>query len=385
VGFSHRGHGVEGSNIVSGTIAKSGMRSDPDGVRDLENIVDLRSDTVTRPTAGMRRAMAEAVVGDDVYGEDPTVNRLEKRAAEVFGKEVALFVPTGCMGNLIAIKTWTHHGDEVICDEKSHVNLYELASMSAIAGCIPRIAPGVGGILSWKLIEAVIRPKIYYDSQTALICIENTHNMAGGNLYATAAVDEICGHAHEAGLKVHLDGARVFNAAVALSESVAAMTKNVDSVMFCLSKGLGAPLGSMILGSRAFIEKGRIYRKMFGGGMRQAGVIAAAGLIALEESPRRLHVDHENAQLLAKGIATMPGLKIDPAKVKTNIVIFDCEGTGKNAVELCDLLREKGIWALDTATHSVRFVTHCDVDRSGCERALVALNEIVAKPHTARA
>jgi threonine aldolase len=370
---------------MSGTIAKSGQRSDPDGVTSLENVVDLRSDTVTRPTPEMRRAMAEAEVGDDVYGEDPTVNRLERRAAEIFGKEAALFVPTGCMGNLIAIKTWTHHGDEVICDEKSHVNLYELASMSAIAGCMPRIARGIDGILSWKLIEAVIRPKIYYDSQTALICVENTHNMAGGTLYGTAEVDEICGHAHAAGLKVHLDGARIFNAAVALGESVAAMTKNLDSVMFCLSKGLGAPVGSMIVGSAAFIEKARIYRKMFGGGMRQAGVIAAAGLLALEKSPGRLHVDHENAQLLAKGIAAMPGLKIDPAKVRSNIVIFDCEGTGKNAVELCDLLREKEIWALDTATYSVRFVTHCDVDRAGCERSLAALGEIVRRPQTARA
>jgi threonine aldolase len=370
---------------VSATIAKSGMRSDPDGVTALENVVDLRSDTVTRPTAEMRQAMAEAEVGDDVYGEDPTVNRLERRAAEIFGKEAGLFVPTGCMGNLIAIKTWTHHGDEVICDERSHVNLYELASMSAIAGCMPRIARGVDGILSWKLIEAVIRPKIYYDSQTALISIENTHNMAGGTLHPTASVDEISGHAHDAGLKVHLDGARIFNASVALGESVRTMTKNVDSVMFCLSKGLAAPVGSMIVGSEAFIEKARIYRKMFGGGMRQAGVIAAAGLIALEKSPERLHVDHENAQLLAKGIAAIRGLKIDPAKAKTNIVIFDCEATGKNAVELCDRLRDKDIWALDTATYSVRFVTHCDVDRAGIERALAVLEDVVAEPPRAEA
>jgi threonine aldolase len=372
-------------DIVSGAIAKSGMRSEADSVPRLENIVDLRSDTVTRPTVEMRRAMAEAEVGDDVYGEDPTVNRLEKRAAEIFGKEAALFVPTGCMGNLIAIKVWTHHGDEVICDERSHVNLYELASMSAIAGCMPRIARGVDGVLSWKLIEAAIRPKIYYDSQTALICIENTHNMAGGTVHPTASVDEICGHAHEAKLKVHLDGARVFNAAAALGESVAQMTKKVDSVMFCLSKGLGAPVGSMIVGSDAFIEKARIYRKMFGGGMRQAGVIAAAGLIALEKSPARLEVDHENARRLAEAIAGMPGLKIEAAKVRSNIVIFDCQGTGKTAVELCDVLREKGIWALDTAIYSVRFVTHYDVDRTGIERALAVLEEVLARPHRARA
>ncbi|MGB9465399.1 MAG: GntG family PLP-dependent aldolase [Candidatus Acidiferrum sp.] len=368
---------------MSGAIAKSGMRSDPDDVAAVENIVDLRSDTVTRPTAEMRRAMAEAEVGDDVYGEDPTVNRLEKRAAEIFGKEAALFVPTGCMGNLIAIKVWTHHGDEVICDEKSHVNLYELASMAAIAGCMPRIARGEDGILSWKKIEAAIRPKIYYDSQTALICIENTHNMAGGTLHATASVDEICEHGHEAKLKVHMDGARIFNAAAALGESVAVMTKKVDSVMFCLSKGLGAPVGSVIVGSAAFIEKARIYRKMLGGGMRQAGVIAAAGLIALEKSPARLHVDHENARRLAEGISQTARLKIDPAKVRSNIVIFECEGTGKTAVELCDALREKDIWALDTEKYSVRFVTHCDVDRAGVERALVALEEVVTQSQTA--
>jgi threonine aldolase len=359
--------------------------TDPDRVTALSNVVDLRSDTITRPTAAMRRAMAEAELGDDVYLEDPTVNRLEKRAAEIFGKESALFVPSGCMGNLIAIKVWTHHGDEVICEERSHVNLYELASMSAIAGCMPRIARGDDGILNWKQIEAVIRPKIYYDSQTALICLENTHNMAGGTLYATKQVDDICAHAHDAGLKVHLDGARVFNASVALNESVEQMARNIDSVMFCLSKGLGAPVGSMIVGSREFIEKGRIYRKMFGGGMRQVGVLAAAGLIALEESPKRLHEDHDNAKLLAREIATIPNLKIDPATIRTNIVIFDCEAIGLTAVQLCEALQPHGIWALDTALYSVRFVTHCDVDRAGCERAGEVLREVVAKTSRARA
>src|SRR6201998_478127 len=268
-------------------------------------VVDLRSDTVTRPTPAMRRAMAEAEVGDDVYLEDPTVNALEARAAEVFGKKAALFVPSGCMGNLIAIKVWTHHGDEVICEERSHVNLYELASMSAIAGCMTRVARAEDGILSWKLIEAVIRPKIYYDSQTALICLENTVNMWGGTVYLTAQVDEICDGAHGMGLKVHLAGARIFNAATALGEKVSHMTRKVDSVMFCLSKGLGAPVGSMVVGSRAFIEKGRVYRKMFGGGMRQAGVIAAAGLIALEKSPARLHIDHKNAKRFAERVAAI--------------------------------------------------------------------------------
>jgi threonine aldolase len=345
------------------------------GVDGFNQVVDLRSDTVTRPTPEMRRAMAEAEVGDDVYGEDPTVNRLEARAAEIFDKEAALFVPTGCMGNLIAIKVWTHHGDEVICEERSHVNLYELASMSAIAGCMPRIARAEDGILSWKQVEAVIRPKIYYDSQTALICLENTSNMAGGTVYPTAQVNDICDRAHDIGLKAHLDGARIFNAATALGESVAGMTRKVDSVMFCLSKGLGAPVGSMVAGSREFIDKARVYRKMFGGGMRQAGVIAAAGLLALEKSPSRLHIDHKSARRLAEGIAKIPGFAIDPAKVRTNIVIFDCSKTGKTAVEWCDILHKRGVWAQDTALHSVRLVTHCDVDEAGIERALTVLQD----------
>jgi threonine aldolase len=349
------------------------------------NVVDLRSDTVTRPTPEMRRAMAEAEVGDDVYAEDPTVNQLEREAAELFGKDAAIFVPTGCMGNLIAIKVWTHHGDEVICEERSHVNLYELASMSAVAGCMPRIARGEDGVLSWVLIEAVIRPHVYYDSQTALVCLENTHNMAGGMLYPTKTVDDICDHAHARNLKVHLDGARVFNASVALGDSVARMTSGCDSVMFCLSKGLGAPVGSMLVGSRAFIEKARVYRKMFGGGMRQAGVIAAAGLVALRNSPSRLHIDHENARFLAEGLAKIPQLKIDPAKVQTNIVICDCSQTGKTAVEFCEELYPHGVWAQDTALHSVRFVTHCDVNRAGIERALPIIRQVAANTWRAKA
>jgi threonine aldolase len=269
----------------------------------------------------------------------------------------------------------------VICDERGHVNLYELASMSAIAGCMPRVARGEDGILTWQQIEAVIRPKIYYDSQTALVCLENTVNMWGGTVYPTARVDDICSQAHAVRLKVHMDGARIFNAAVALGETLAAMTKSLDSVMFCLSKGLGAPVGSMLVGSASFIEQARIYRKMFGGGMRQAGIIAAAGLIALEKSPARLHEDHANARFLAEGIAQISEFKIDPQKVRTNIVIFDCEKTGRTAVQLCEELQRQGVWAQDTAQYAVRFVTHCDVDRAGCERALFVLGETVAKSH----
>src|SRR5260370_39716788 len=208
--------------------------------------------------------------------------------------------------------------------------------MSAMGGCMPRVARGEDGILTWKQIEAVIRPKIYYDSQSALVCLENTNNMAGGTVYPTGQVDDICEHAHKMGLKVHLDGARIFNAATALGDHVAVMTRKVDSVMFCLSKGLGAPVGSVIAGTKAFIEKARVYRKMFGGGMRQAGVIAAAGLIALEKSPGRLHIDHENAQRLAGGVAEISGLTIHPKKIQSHIVIFDFSKTRKTPGGLWD-------------------------------------------------
>jgi threonine aldolase len=362
------------------TVAKGNQLVDPDHISPVEGIVDLRSDTVTRPSEEMRRAMASAEVGDDVYGEDPTVNGLQKRAAEIFGKEAALFVPTGCMGNLISIRIWSHHGNEVICEERSHVNLYELASMSAIAGCMPRaVRGGDDGIMTWEQVQAAIRPKIYYDSQTALVCLENTSNMAGGTVYPTERVREICDQAHALGLKVHLDGARIFNAAVALDDNVANMTRKVDSVMFCLSKGLGAPVGSMIVGSAEFIGRARVYRKMFGGGMRQVGVIAAAGLIALEKSPSRLHQDHENARRLAEGISRIHGLRIDPAAVRSNIVIFDCKASGMTAVELCDALHPRGVWAQDTAPYSVRMVTHWNVDREGMDRALAELRDTVEK------
>jgi threonine aldolase len=265
------------------------------------------------------------------------------------------------------------------------VNMYELASMSAIAGCMPRaVRAGEDGIMTWQQVEAAIRPKIYYDSQTALVCLENTSNMAGGTVYATERVDEICEKAHGLGLKVHLDGARIFNAAAALKEPVSEMTKSVDSVMFCLSKGLGAPVGSMIAGSKEFIERARVCRKMYGGGMRQVGVLAAAGLVALENSPQRLHEDHANAKSFAVGIAQIPGLSINPARVRTNIVIFDCSDSGMDAVELCNALHERNVWAQDTGPHSVRMVTHWNVNHDGIVRALIELQSVVAAGRAAR-
>jgi threonine aldolase len=348
-------------------------------------IVDLRSDTVTRPTPAMRRAMAEAEVGDDVYGEDPTVNRLQARAAEIFEREAALFVPSGSMGNLLAIKTWTRPGMEVICEQRAHVNQYELASMSAVAGCMPRTTPAPDGILTWELIEPLLRPKTYYYSQTGLVTLENTHNMHGGTIYPPKVSEEICNRAHAAGLPVHLDGARIFNASVALGRSVAELTRKFDSVMFCLSKGLGAPVGSMLVGSREFIEKAHIGRKLLGGGMRQVGVLAAAGLIAFEETPKILHRDHENARHLAQGLAQIKGITLDPKKVVTNIVIFDVRGSGRPATDICADLGKQKILCAPVDKYSIRMVTHYDVDRHAIDRALNVMTEILERPAPAAA
>src|SRR3989442_622593 len=298
-----------------------------------DTVIDLRSDTVTKHSPEMRRAMAEAEVGDDVFLEDPTINRLQDRAAHIFGREAALFVPSGSMGNLTCIIAQTRPGQEIICEEAGHVYNYEMASMSAIAGVLPRIVTGQDGILSWETISKAIRPKIYYRPQTALISLENTHNMAGGTVYPTNVAYEICDKTHDAGIPVHLDGARVFNAATYLGEDVAEMTKKFDSIQFCLSKGLGAPVRSMIAGAREFIERCRSIRKMLGGGMRQSGVLAAAGLIALEKGPKRLQIDHDNARFLARALAAIPGIAIDPEKVKTNIVIFGVAKPGWPSAE----------------------------------------------------
>ncbi len=351
----------------------------PDAAKPLSPI-DLRSDTVTRPTPAMRRAMAEAEVGDDVYAEDPTVNRLQARAAEIFEREAALFFPSGSMANLTAIKTWTRHGTEVICEAQAHIYLYEMAGVAAIAGCMPNTVPADSGVLTWDLIEPAIRPHIYYRAQTALIELENTHNMHGGTVYPPEILNDICDHAHAAGLPVHLDGARIFNASVALGRSVADLTRKVDSVMFCLSKGLGAPVGSMLAGSRDFIDKARVTRKLLGGGMRQAGVLAAAGLVALEETPKILHRDHENARHLAEGLARIPGISIDPKKVVTNILIFDVTGTGRTAADVCAALAKQNVLCGATGKHAIRMVTHYDVDRAAIDRALAIVASVVA-PH----
>ena len=341
-----------------------------------ESVIDLRSDTVTKPSPEMRRAMAEAEVGDDVFIEDPTVNRLQERASDIFRREAALFVPSGTMGNLTCILAQTRPGQEVICEEAGHIYNYEMASMSAVAGVLPRLVKGEDGILTWETISKAIRPKIYYRPQTALISLENTHNMAGGTVYPTKIAHEICDNAHDAGISVHLDGASIFNAATYLGEDVAEMTKKFDSIQFCLSKGLGAPVGSMILGSRDFIERCRSIRKMLGGGMRQAGVLAAAGLVALDKGPKRLHVDHENAKSLANQLASTAGINLNAAKVQTNIVIFDVRDSGWSSGDVLKALEQRHVLAVPVDNHKIRMVTHLDVDRNDVERAAQTVKEV---------
>ena len=331
-------------------------------------MIDLRSDTVTQPTPAMRQAMAAAEVGDDVYGEDPTVNRLEQEAAAIFGREAAIFVPTGTMGNQIAIRLHTEHGQEVICEARSHILDWEMAMTSAFSGCQARTVAGERGILTWSQIKPAIGAKIYYRAQTGLVCIENTHNMAGGTVTPLPILEEIWAGAREASLPVHLDGARVFNAATALGIGVAELTRGFDTVMFCLSKGLGAPVGSMLVGSREAIDRARIFRKALGGGMRQAGVLAAAGLIALKEMPARLGDDHATARLLAEAIAAEPNAEIDLDAVQTNIVIFTLRNSG-DAAAFCAALKQKSVLASAIGPHSVRFVTHYDVDQAACKEA----------------
>jgi threonine aldolase len=343
-----------------------------------QSMIDLRSDTVTRPTPVMRQAMAGAEVGDDVYREDPTVNRLQERAAEIFDREAALFVPSGTMGNQAAIKVHTRPGQEVVCEARAHIYNHEMSMMGAFSGVVPRTILAEDGIMSWEQIETAIRARSDHHSITGLIELENTSNLAGGSVYPFEVSDEICDKVHQRGLPVHLDGARIFNAGVALGRSVVELTRKADSVMFCLSKGLGAPVGSMLVGSKAFIEEARLVRKMLGGGMRQAGILAAAGLVALEEGPKRLHIDHQNAKFLAEGLAEIPGVKIDPAKVKTNILFFDVSASGLSAQDVSKRLAAQGVLANATNRTTIRMVTHFDVVRAGCERALNVLRDVLA-------
>jgi threonine aldolase len=347
------------------------------------NIIDLRSDTVTRPTLEMRAAMAAAEVGDDVYGEDPTVNLLERRAAHIFGREAALFLPTGTMGNQVAIRTLTQPGQEVIAESRAHILDYEMATTAVFSGCLIRAVPADGGILTWKHIEPVISPYGGFRAATGLIEVENTANLAGGRCTRLELLEEIWDGARAHKLPTHLDGARIFNAAAALSVDVRTLTRGFDTVMFSLSKGLGAPVGSMLVGSAELMARARVYRKAMGGGMRQAGVLAAAGLIALEEGPKRLADDHANARLLAEALANTEGVSIDLPSVETNIVVFRLTA-GRGAADLVARLRAHGVLAGAFGPDAIRLVTHRDVSRADCiDAAEILTQEIGAGMKTA--
>jgi len=341
-------------------------------------MIDLRSDTVTKPTAEMREAMAAAEVGDDVYAEDPTVNALQRRAAELLGKEAAIFVPSGTMGNQLAIACHTTRGSEVVCEARSHVFNYEMGAMAAISGVIPR--PVVGrdsGRLSWEDVRAALRQQTSHFSGTGLVALENTHNMAGGSVLSPEAAREICANARERGLPTHLDGARIFNAAAASGRTASELAEPFDTVMFCLSKGLGAPVGSLLCGPAALVERAWIVRKMLGGGMRQVGVLAAAGLVALDTMVDRLAEDHEHAKRLARGLAALPRLRLDPEKVQTNIVIFHVDRDGGSAELAAGCLARK-VKIHQIGPSAIRCVTHKDVDGEDIDRALDAFREITA-------
>ena len=341
------------------------------------SLIDLRSDTVTRPSAAMRAAMAAAEVGDDVYGEDPTLNRLEAMAAERLGREAAVFMPTGTMGNQIAIRLQTRPGQEVIAEERAHILDWELATTAVFSGCLIRAVAGERGLLSWERIAPYVETKGGFKARTGLIEVENTANMAGGRVYRPEALRAITAGARAAGLPVHLDGARVFNAAAALGVGVRKLTDGFSTVMFCLSKGLGAPVGSLLVGDRDAMAEARILRKAMGGGMRQAGILAAAGILALEEGPKRLGEDHENARLMAQTLATCERVAIDLESVETNIVIFSVAAEivpGK----IVEAMKAKGILVSAIGGQRLRLVTHLDVSRADCQRAAAELVATIA-------
>lgn len=348
--------------------------------RGVRAAVDLRSDTVTRPSAEMRRAMMAAEVGDDVYGEDPTVNRLEARAADLLGREAALFVPTGTMANQIAVHLHTRPGQEVVCEVRSHLFNLELAMAAVFSGVQFRTVASDNGRLPWDLVAPALRlDEPLHHAQTGLVVVENTHNWAGGTVTTLEVSQRLCRELHHRRVAVHLDGARIFNAAVALGIPAAALAEPFDSVMFCLSKGLGAPVGSVLLGTGEFIHRARSARRMMGGGMRQAGVLAAAGLVALEKGPARLGEDHAHARMLADGLATIAGVRISAAEVTTNIVVFDVSATEFTAHDVVARLAERNVLASALDAAHIRLVTHCDVDRAQCEEALFALRAVIER------
>lgn len=341
--------------------------------------LDFRSDTVTRPTPHMRAAMAEAAVGDDVFGEDPTVIRLQEQLAQVLGKEAAVYVPSGTMSNLIGVRLHAKPGDEMICEAGCHILNYEQAGYAQLSGVAARAVEGEHGVLRVEQLEGLVRPSDAHQVRTRLVCLENTHNRGGGRILPYDTVEAVCRWAHAAGLRTHLDGARLFNAAVATGIEAARWAAHFDTVSVCFSKGLGAPVGSALAGPRELIAEAIRHRKVLGGGMREAGVIAAGALYALEHHVDRLADDHANAQRLADGIRSIDGLELDPKVVDTNLVFFRVDAALGTAREFSSKLKERGLLMLPISPAKIRAVTHLDVNSDDCDRAVAILKDVVQR------
>jgi threonine aldolase len=340
-----------------------------------EHTIDLRSDTVTKPTPGMRAAMASAEVGDDVFHEDPTVLQLEERVARMLGKEAALFVPSGTMSNQVCVKTHTHPGDEMLCDLNCHIYKYEAGGAAVLSGVTCRTLEGDYGILDLSQLQDQIQPANDHLVRTRLVCLENTHNRGGGKIYPLEKIQDICHWAHQNGLVTHLDGARLWNAIVATGIPAQEWCRHFDSVSVCFSKGLGAPLGSALAGCRDFVQRARKVRKLFGGGMRQVGIVAAGCLYALDHHIERLAEDHQNAQVLANAIAGVPGLTLTPGEVETNIIFVQIDPDLGSAKDVAAKLKEQGVLVLPTAPHTIRMCTHLDVSAAQTEKAASAIRK----------
>ena len=340
-------------------------------------MIDLRSDTVTQPTEAMRAAMAAARVGDDVLGDDPTVQALEARTAEILGKEAAVYMPSGTMANQVAVRTYTEPGDEIILDANAHVFYFEAGAPAALSGVMVRLIPGVRGVFGGDDVRAVLRPRNVHFPRTKLVVVENTSNRGGGSVWPMAALADVAAAARQAGLKLHMDGARIWNAAVTLGISERDIAERFDSVSVCFSKGLGAPVGSALVGGGEFIARARRFRKMFGGGMRQAGIIAAGALHALENHRDRLADDHDNAHGLARGIARLDGIELDLATVETNIVIFRV--AAMPAAELVEKLGAAGVGVLATGGDTIRAVTSLAVTADDIEAAVAIFSDILGR------
>lgn len=336
----------------------------------------MRSDTVTKPTEAMRRAIADADVGDDVFNDDPTVVRLEKMTAELFGRDAALFVASGTMGNQVCLKAISQPGDEIICEEGAHIFNYEVAASSAISGLLFHIVRGTRGVITAAEIRPLVRMVDIHAPRTRIVAIENTHNRAGGTIFPLEEMEAIRNLADEKGLLLHLDGARIWNAHIATGIPLTEYGRLAHTLSVCLSKGLGAPIGSMVVGDLEFIQEARRTRKMFGGGMRQVGIIAAAGIYAIENNIKRLSEDHDNAWYLAETLSEIDGIYVDLDSVQTNIVIIDIAQSGHQVSEVLGAFREKGLLAVQFGATQIRCVTHLDITREDCIDAIKIFQEV---------